>query len=116
MVDLPRAELAHKLLGSEALEVGQEELPQLEDVVPCEIPTLLDEHGPGSQELCFDCRPEPDRAAPDNEDATALRISASVRFLLGLHSYEMTKKEVKKKHFSAANKTSLREIKLEAML
>ena len=51
MVDAPRRELPIELLGAQGLEVIEQELPQLEDVVPRELRPPLHDHRPRAQQL-----------------------------------------------------------------
>ena len=51
MVDASRRELPVELLGAQGLEVIEQELPQLEDVVPGKLRPPLHDHRPRAQQL-----------------------------------------------------------------
>lgn len=70
VIDGAGAELAVELLGSEGAEVVDGEGPQVENVVPGERVSLLQQHHPSSHEAQLHCRPQTARPRPNNHTLT----------------------------------------------
>lgn len=68
MVDGPRAELPVELLSPELLEVGDDEGPEVQDIVARETVPLLHHHHLGTQQLSLDGRPQTTGARADDQD------------------------------------------------
>jgi len=60
------AELGEENLDSEELKVLDDKRPQVEDVIPGEVVSLLDDDGAPAQQLRLDRSPETTGAATDN--------------------------------------------------
>ena len=85
MVDVPRAKLSEELLGSEGLEVVDEELPELEDVVAREVVPAFDDDDLGTEQLGFDGRAKAAGPGPGHQDPLIFCQESMVRLLAGLH-------------------------------
>ena len=84
MVDVPRAKLSEELLGSEGLEVVDEELPELEDVVAREVVPAFDDDDLGTEQLGFDGRAKAAGPGPSHQDPLIFCQESMVRLLAGL--------------------------------
>ena len=85
MVDVPRAKLSEELLGSEGLEVVDEELPELEDVVAREVVPAFDDDDLGTEQLGFDGRAKAAGPGPSHQDPLIFCQESMVRLLAGLN-------------------------------
>ena len=84
MVDVPGAKFAEELLGSERLEVVDEELPELEDVVAGEVVPPLDDDDLGTEQLGLNGCPEAAGSSPGHQDTHLFGQVALVGLLAGL--------------------------------
>ena len=76
MVDGSCRELPVKLFSPESLQVVNEELPELEDIVPGELGPPLHDDRPGPEELGLQGGPEAHGAGPHNQHSVPLAVEA----------------------------------------
>jgi hypothetical protein len=83
------AELWEENFDSEELEVLDDERPKVEDVVPAEVVSLLDDDGASTQQLRLDRSPETARTTTDNANLNP-KINGKMYMLRGEHFFLRT--------------------------